>query len=1747
MPDEEPVLIKKRSSMKAKLTNFSNHLDSLVKCTSLTDLQRIDLEGRLSKFDALYSEFDALQMNIEVVTATPDIAYAERAKFEERYHALLAQARSLLEANQPRARAGSGASSTDRSGGSCKRSFIRLPKIDLPHFNGSYDCWLEFRDTFLSLIHNSESIDDVSKFHYLRASLKGSAQELIKNIDFKGNNYSMAWNLLRERYDNSRLLINNHVKALFNATAITHESCASLRRLIDVINKNIRALKTLEEPTEHWDTLIIYMMSTKLDAVTCRNWEEHRNTLTGAPKLSQFCTFLSNKADLLETLEANQSAAKTNRVDTSSSKPNSFIIASQNSAEIQHKNNTYERNKPTIKCPLCSQTHLLYTCETFRSLSVEERIKKATEFRVCLNCLRLGHVTKRCRLSRCSYCKRKHNTLLHVESPETTPFQNPMPEPTYERVALPTDTSPDSVVLSTDATVTQQQDTPSVQTLLSTALVKVVGAGGQRFDARILLDNGSTANFATHALCNKLQVPRRNNSSTVSGINGQTCNSKQSCNLTIESNNSEYKVNIDCHILPEVTKILPSTFLSIETVPFPTQINLADPTFNVPSVVDILVGAEVFWNVLGHSSIDLGKNQPKLRETLFGWILTGVVPIGRPVGSSKQQKQVHYCNFLTPNNDSELTRFWELDTIPLKHSLSQEERACEESFAANTFRNSEGRFVVTMPLKTDPSALGDSYTMAKRRFLSLEKRFDRDSTYKRRYLDFMTEYESLGHMTESKHPVDHSETNYFLPHHGIVRESVTTKQRTVFDASMATSTGVSLNDLQMVGPTVQDDLLSILLRFRQHRYVISSDVEKMYRCIALNPSQRSLQQIIFRENPQEPLKTYKLNTLTYGTSSAPYLATKCLVSLADVTTDDRAKAAIKRDFYVDDFLSGGDTIEETVELCKEVDSILSSAHFHLRKWQCNNKDILSKIADVSSQSSSNVNFTFNTSSSSKTLGLLWVCNADTLSYSINIELKPKITKRHILSVISQIFDPLGLLGPCVVESKIIMQMLWVNKCDWDSEIPNDIKELWLSFANTLPCLNNIKIPRWVLNTDTISRELHIFSDSSEKAYGTSIYMRSIDGRGSITVRLLVSKNHIAPIKPTTIPRLELCAALLGARLFTKVIDSLTTDINACYFWCDSTIVLGWLATPPSRLKPFVRNRVDEIQESTSGHTWGYVPSGDNPADIVSRGLRADHISDCLLWWSGPSFLQKNHSHWPKMPNQNIKDLPEVVCSHIDINNDPIQSNQTTVQTLIQNHSKLTYLQRVLAYIYRFMYNMKNKHNKRNGHLTAEELKHSLICLLHHAQLEMFPNEYKLLASGKSLPGKNRLLSLTPFLDDDNIIRVGGRLNNALFDYSTKHPILLCSKHHLTKLIFERSHKELIHAGPQLLLATIRQNYWPLGGRNLAKSVVRTCLKCFRYKAKIVQPIMGQLPLPRTNLEFPFLHTSVDYAGPVLVADRKGRGCRLIKSYLCIFVCLAVKAVHIELVTDLTKEAYMSALKRFVARRGKPQTILSDNGTNFVGACNELLRFLQSCNIASDMAQEGIEFSFVPPYSPHFNGLAEAAVRSTKAHLRKLLQLTHFTYEELATFLAQIEAILNSRPLVPLSTDPLDFSALTPSHFLIGRSLLSIPHPQVLDANIGRQERFQRVEYLKQQFWKRFNSEYISLLQQKTKWLSSTGKLDVGTLVLIKDKTQPPLLWLLGRVVKIFPGGDGVARVVELKTKKGAITRGFQDVCPLPMD
>lgn len=355
-----------------------------------------------------------------------------------------------------------------------------------------------------------------------------------------------------------------------------------------------------------------------------------------------------------------------------------------------------------------------------------------------------------------------------------------------------------------------------------------------------------------------------------------------------------------------------------------------------------------------------------------------------------------------------------------------------------------------------------------------------------------------------------------------------------------------------------------------------------------------------------------------------------------------------------------------------------------------------------------------------------------------------------------------------------------------------------------------------------------------------------------------------------------------------------------------------------------------------------------------------------------------------------------------------------------------------------------------------------------------------------------------------------------------------------------------------MLSCMKERFWPLYGRNLARKVVHECVTCFRARPRVHEQLMGDLPVERVSPAPAFLRVGIDYCGPFNVrpASRKGVP---VKCYLCVFVCLVVKAVHIEMVADLTTEAFIAALKRFVARRGKPEVIFCDNATNFVGArrqlseLHQLFRAEQFKNaVVTETAKEAIEFKFIPAKSPNFGGLWEAAVKSLKGHMRRVIGTNVLRSDEMLTVATQIEACLNSRPITPLSNDHRDLEALTPGHFLVQRPLTAIPEPSLAEISENRLSRWQRVQKFSQTIWKRWSTDYLSDLHNRNKWTRRRDNLQIGTMVLMKEDNLPPLKWQLGRITEIHPGTDGNVRVVTVRTQNGTFRRGIQKICILPI-
>lgn len=718
-----------------------------------------------------------------------------------------------------------------------------------------------------------------------------------------------------------------------------------------------------------------------------------------------------------------------------------------------------------------------------------------------------------------------------------------------------------------------------------------------------------------------------------------------------------------------------------------------------------------------------------------------------------------------------------------------------------------------------------------------------------------------------------------------------------------------------------------------------------------------------------------------------------------------------------------------------------------------------------------------------------------------------------------------------------------------------IDQEYRQYKENLKDLNSIQIPRWISLTDDSEIELHGYSDASLKAYGACIYLK-VNNKGTSKCFLLAAKSRIASLKQVSIPRLELCAAVLLCRLMETVSPHFNIQSNNIHAWSDSQIVLAWLQKEPHTWKTFVAQRVDLICKTIPNSQWHYVRSENNPADLISRGCSVNSLTKSPIWWHGPPDLLTTHSYPTSSPDTQenektiLKEKKKEVVSLFVGNKQIILGAPAQVQNVIpfptnflKKYSSLSKAIRILGWILRFIYKAQRKSNENSNYLTIHDYNLAKRLLIKTTQEKSFPEEIKGLKKTNSINKNSSLYSLNPFLDENNILRVGGRLQHADISYNQKHQIILPYGNIYTILLIEEMHRESLHGGVTLTHSNIRMEYWIPKGKNAVKHIILNCVTCARHKAKLTTQLMGQLPAARVNATRVFNNIGVDFAGPILLKDTHGRGTRSYKGYISLFICMATKAIHIELVTSLSSVAFIAALKRFIGRRGIPSRIFSDNGTNFVGTNSILIdKKLHYFNTS-----KGIEWHFIPPSSPHFGGLWEAGVKATKHHLKRQLGSAILTHEEMNTVLIQIEACLNSRPLCSLSDSDSSCDVLTPGHFLIGQALLTPSDPNLLERRLNTLSRWQICTRQVQEFWNKWQKEYINQLQVRSKWRSQNDKFTIGKIVIIKTELIPPGQWPLGRIVEIHPGADGLTRVVTLQTKSGKLVRPIAKLALLPVE
>ena len=705
---------------------------------------------------------------------------------------------------------------------------------------------------------------------------------------------------------------------------------------------------------------------------------------------------------------------------------------------------------------------------------------------------------------------------------------------------------------------------------------------------------------------------------------------------------------------------------------------------------------------------------------------------------------------------------------------------------------------------------------------------------------------------------------------------------------------------------------------------------------------------------------------------------------------------------------------------------------------------------------------------SKILGVRWNPHTDRLIFDtteiaqLASCLEP--TKRNIVSTIGKFYDPLGFLSLVVIRFKVLFQKLCELKVEWDGTLPEELLHEWKTLVSDLREGHPVSIPRCYLvdmEDDAITCSLCGFCDASTRAYAAVVYL-VLRSETCTTVQFVVAKTRVAPLQTQTIPRLELLSALLLSWLIVSVSSSLKSVLSDTKCYTDSNVALFCIRGKEKEWKPFVQNGVAEIRRNVSPECWAHCAGETNPADKPSRGITLQQLSGDELWRSGPDWLHRSSSRQEEAEPSTV---PEECL--VEMKSMAAKSVHTLVATErhpilgwvidCTKYSTMSRLLRVTAYVLRavkiFRRTLQEQSRDRTT-LTPEELA--------DAEKLWIVDSQQMLAEENKFPTWKNQFNL--FLDDKGLWKCGGRLGNANLPYSTKHPILLPRYHPITLLIVWDAHRHVQHNGVKETLTEVRTKCWIVKGRSLVRS---TIYRCRRFEgAPYHGPPPPPLPTFRVKEEPPFTYTGVDFTGPLYI--RATQSAEASKIWICLFTCCVVRAVYLEIVTDMSTETFIRCLMRFAARRGMPRKFLSDNGKTFKAAAKFLKTVFNEEEVRDHLAGIGIEWVFNIEKAPWWGGVFERMVKSTKRCLKKMVGQAKLSLDELHTAVVEIESIINSRPLSYISSSDLE-EPLTPSHLLIGRRILNIPD------NLG---------YLLDPVDEEFTVD-ASQLRKRVKYLSST--------------------------------------------------------------
>ena len=1428
-----------------------------------------------------------------------------------------------------------------------------------------------------------------------------------------------------------------------------------------------------------------------------------------------------------------------------------------------------------VSCLKCSGSHRLADCSLFAKMSIKERWQLVKENpTICALCFQPGHRAKECKGAPCAKCKKKHHGMLHSDS-----WSGP-------REGQATSNKPEVSSTHCGQTTRDPSSVQPSQHPESFMVVPVVLAhGNARVQGTALLDPASSVTYLRQSVASALNLSGPKKQLTTSVLGGKAITAKRAqVVVDVQAVEGGPTSSINAWVLPTVTASLPNVNWSEHKDRWTHIKDINFPKVDSSSI-DVLIGLDaISLHVTLEERHTDEPGAPIARRTPLGWVcLSPGQTESNPSAATMHARCCESQETAAQRLEELVENFWRYESAGTSN-ITQETPSADDLRAEKMTNESikclNNRVEVSIPW-SDPSGeprITSNRPQAEKRLRSLQRSLASRPLVKAQYEQVMAGHLKKGYVRRV-HPDEvaaDGAQQWFLPHFPVVRtDKSTTKVRIVFDGAAKWGTS-SINEEMLAGPPLYNDLTSVLLRFAMEPIALVGDISEMFLQVKLAERDQRYHRFLWQPDNGE-IEVYQFTRVTFGAKASPYLAARAVketLAQHGEEFDPTVVLHLDKDLYVDDLLSSVPSTEEAIKSRQQMQQLLSKGGFHMRKWLSNCPEVMESIppADRSPDLTRDVNDVgpYNLPTV-KTLGVSWDAKRDIFTFLCQPPEIPTITKRSVLRGLAKIFDPRGLISPFVIRAKVMLQDAWLLGINWDDPLPNEQAVRWQEWFQELPELRNLAINRCFKDpqqpSSAATLTVHCFTDASDRAIAAAVYVRAAYPDGTVRITLAASKAKPAPIKRQTIPQLELRAAVLGSRVSCLVAGAIGIPVSGHFFWTDSMNVLGWIQSHSRRYKVDIGNRISELQSVTKSHQWRHVPGKQNPADKATRGMSAAEICSDVVWHNGPGFLQQGTESWPGDKTVSTGNLPGQLKIHHSL---VTPSNPTT---LLNPDSFSTWerLVRVTAWCRRFINNCKkavrgqyvtkgnvevpfvHADDIQMRELTPEEMDRAERYWIAQSQEDAYCSAYRQLASGKDAKLSDALAPLSPEMDKSAepwILKVGGRLQAAKsLPSGLCNPIILPGRHRITQLLIEREDRRCSHAvGTQHLLANLRQNYWIVNGTSAVKAVRHACTICRRNRLTPASQIMGPLPEPRVFKSLrPFSRTSVDFAGPYLT--KQGRSRARAKRYICVFTCLECRACHLEMANGLSTDSFLLAFTRFIKRRGVPKVMISDNGTNFRAAEQELreaVNALDRQKIVRELVSEGIRWNFNPPRAPHFGGVVEILVKAAKRALSAILKQAEVTDEELGTAIVQAEDLINSRPLTVMSTDARDLAPLTPTHFLVGRMDGPLPLEVMAEeeAVVDTRRRWMHVQILVTEVWNRWLREFVPLLNVKSKWRRNGRSLTVGDIVLSLTNATPRGSWPLGRVTSVYPGPDNQVRVVDVLIGGKTYRRAIHQLVPI---